>query len=336
MHRSTKLSRLLHVSLVAGLLVVVVVRVYGYFVASRSSDDAVSSESMADVRVEWAKQGDEAFDEERWEAAVAAYRKVVELYPNDIVGWYRLAMSLHQNGDLDDALNAWIRLCDYRQARRIALFNIACIYALQDEKQLALDYLQEAIDAGFERKQSISEDPDLASLVDDPEFKRLEELAKPIGLRNTYRRFDFILGKWHLVAASGRRVGTFDVASDNNGYTLLGRLVNNANSTNITIISYFEPGLGSWKQVWVDDSGTVTQLQQVEGEEDTLVLEGGSVTSEGKHRRTRVVYTEDDEGAVSQQMFTSPDGHAWDLLLEFKLEPREPRKKSFLEMPLQG
>jgi tetratricopeptide (TPR) repeat protein len=331
--KSTWLSRLLHITLVVGLLALIGVRVYGYFASSQSEENAEPRKAKAERSGDLVRKAEKAFTDRRWPEAIEHYGEMVQRYPQNVQAWYRYALSLHQNGDLEEAHNAWMRLCSFRQARRIALYNIACIYALQGEKQLALDYLQEAIDAGFERRQSISEDPDLVSLVDDAEFKRLEELAKPIGMRNTYRRFDFLQGKWLLTTPGGRRVGSLVVTPDNNGYTLLGRLINNSSSNNTTIVSFFEPGVGRWKQVWVDDRGTVIQLEHAEGEEDSLVLEGEMVTSEGETRRARVIYTEDEEGVVSQTLLNSRDGEDWDPLLAVELVSREPLKKSLLDIP---
>ncbi len=271
--------------LVVGLLALIGVRVYGYFASSQSQENSEPRRAKAERSGELVRKAQKAFTEERWPDAIEHYGEVVNRYPQNVQAWYCYAWSLHKNGDLEAAHNAWMRLCSFRQARRIALYNIACIYALQGEKQLALDYLQEAIDAGFERRRSISEDPDLVSLVDDDEFKRLEELAKPIGLRNTYRRFDFLQGKWLLTSPGGRQVGSLVVTPDNNGYTLIGRLINNSSSNNTTIVSFYEPGVGRWKQVWVDDRGTVIQLEHADGLEDSLVLEGEMVTAEGETRR---------------------------------------------------
>jgi hypothetical protein len=123
------------------------------------------------------------------------------------------------------------------------------------------------------------------------------------------------------------------VRSENNGYSLVGRLVNNSNSLNSTIVSFYEPGAGRWKQVWVDDEGTVTQLQHVDSEEGQLLLEGEMVTAEGEHRQAKVIYAEDEEGVTSQSLLQSRDGVDWEPLLTVQLVSRKPRKSSFLDMP---
>ena len=308
-------------------------RVYGYFATTRGEEEQQRRDASPSRRSELLQQATEAFEQERWGESAKFYGQLVDDNPRNVQALYRYAMSLHQNGDLQQAHNAWMRLCNFRQGRRFALYNIACIYALQNEKQLALDYLQEAVDAGYENRSPIGEDPDFASLVDDPEFRRLEELAKPIGMRDTYRRFDFLKGNWLLRTPEGQLVGRFDVTTENHGYTLIGRLTNNSTSRNATIVSYYEPGAERWKQVWIDDDGTVTQLEHVDSDESRLVLEGAMITAEGEHQQARVVYAEDDEGVTSQSLFRSRDGADWETVLTVQLESRGSRKRSFLDMP---
>ena len=325
------LSRLLHIAVVGGLFVLIGVRVYGYFATSRADENAESRKSHSEIRSEQVEKASKAFEEERWQDAAEGYRLIVEHSPQNIQALYRYAASLHNSGDLEEAHGAWMQLCRFRQGRRYALYNIACIYALQGEKQLALDYLHEAIDVGFESRKPISEDPDFVSLLDDPEFRRLEELAKPIGMRDTYRRFDFLKGSWILTNSANRRVGSLEVTADNNGYTLVGRLTNNASSVDSTMVCYYEPGIGRWKQVWVDDRGTVIQLESVDGEDNQLVLQGEKVTAEGDHQQARIVYSEDEGGITSQTLLQSLNGEAWIPLLTVQLISRDAkRKKSML------
>jgi non-specific serine/threonine protein kinase/serine/threonine-protein kinase len=50
------------------------------------------------------------------------------------------------------------------------LYHLACIAALQGQREQALDHLREALDCGYDR-ESILEDPDFASLRGTPEFE---------------------------------------------------------------------------------------------------------------------------------------------------------------------
>ncbi len=57
-------------------------------------------------------------------------------------------------------------------------YNIACLSAVRGKKQLALKFLREALRLGFRNADHMEKDPDLQTLSDDPEFKRLVETAR--------------------------------------------------------------------------------------------------------------------------------------------------------------
>jgi len=55
----------------------------------------------------------------------------------------------------------------------IAHYNIACAYARLDKKDAAMKHLKKAVECGFNDMEKIKTDPDLESLRDLEEFKRL-------------------------------------------------------------------------------------------------------------------------------------------------------------------
>jgi Flp pilus assembly protein TadD len=56
-------------------------------------------------------------------------------------------------------------------------YNLACLSALQDDRELALSYLGQAVEGGFANPY-ITEDGDLALLHGDPEYERLVKVVQ--------------------------------------------------------------------------------------------------------------------------------------------------------------
>ncbi|HET9552190.1 MAG TPA: tetratricopeptide repeat protein [Anaeromyxobacteraceae bacterium] len=70
------------------------------------------------------------------------------------LGWYKKALAV--DPDFGDAY-----------------YNMACVYALRGEKELALRFLQIAALNGYATATGIDEDPDLASVRDEPAYRAL-------------------------------------------------------------------------------------------------------------------------------------------------------------------
>jgi len=87
---------------------------------------------------QWFQYGKEAFKHKDYDVAIAAYRRAIEL--------------------------------DYRAAA--AMYNISCAYAVQDDGDSALQWLEKAVDHGYEIGK-VDDDSDLDTLRADPRFARI-------------------------------------------------------------------------------------------------------------------------------------------------------------------
>ncbi|MBM4092599.1 MAG: hypothetical protein FJ276_24750 [Planctomycetes bacterium] len=316
-------SRCVHATLAATLLVVIGLRVYAYF-ASPASEITPTVRASSGTASEWRDAGNSAFATEKWEEAAEAYGQLTRAEPDNVRAWVRFAYSLHATGRWDQALAAHLRVSQFPGVRPWALYNVACVYAVKNERQMALDYLQEAVEAGFRRREPIEEDPDFKSLVDDPEFKELAEFVRPIGLRRVYRQFDFLLGRWYLLGSDDQRFGTFELSqAGENRFLFVGRLKDNTRVTTSTMAAYFEPKDRVWKQVWVDEQGTVTQVAGKADIGSALVLQGEVVTADGQRELARVTYREVEGGFVTHEISVSNDsGDTWKSQLTATLVPQ--------------
>jgi len=116
----------------------------------------------------WLREGNFERARRRFLEAIELDRSVPEAY-NGVGVTYRM------RDDLPAALD-W-----YKQALAIdpdfgdAYYNMACVYALQGEKALALRYLQIAALNGYATAEGIDQDPDLEPLRAEPAYRALLE-----------------------------------------------------------------------------------------------------------------------------------------------------------------
>lgn len=126
----------------------------------------------------FAAQASEALG--RHAEALAAYREALavverhmELNPDDPRAATMRAVSLCRVGRREDGLR-WAERALALDPRDAGVsYNVACLYALEDETEKALGCLEQVIGAGFRNKEWMEKDPDLASLREDPRFHQL-------------------------------------------------------------------------------------------------------------------------------------------------------------------
>jgi tetratricopeptide (TPR) repeat protein len=116
---------------------------------------------------QWFQYGKEAFSHEDYDVAITAYRKAIEL--------------------------------DYRPAA--AMYNISCAYALQDDRDSAMQWLEKAVDNGFEEGK-VDNTADLETLRSDPRFARIANRSGDSRSESKQRR---AIEKYEALRAQGSR-----------------------------------------------------------------------------------------------------------------------------------
>lgn len=80
--------------------------------------------------------------EKNYDKAVALFRKILSITPNNSIIYY----------------------------------NISCLYAIQNKKTEALDWLRQAVDHGYDNWEKLKTDPDMHNIKETPYFRSLVEM----------------------------------------------------------------------------------------------------------------------------------------------------------------
>ena len=111
------------------------------------------------------------------EMAAGAYRALLEDDPGDAGLWYDLGKVLLAEGDYADAIEAFEQAARSPERRAFARYNAACAAARGGRPELALEMLEESVEAGFRSFRYMGRDSDLDPLREDPRYReRYEEL----------------------------------------------------------------------------------------------------------------------------------------------------------------
>ena len=127
----------------------------------------------------YAALGRAADAEAAYRRALHVVRQHLELNPDDSRAATMCAVALCRLGERAEGLE-WAE-----RARRIdpddsgILYNVACLFALEGQREEALSCLEQAFHGGFGGRDWIAHDPDLESLRGDPRFQALLATTAP-------------------------------------------------------------------------------------------------------------------------------------------------------------
>lgn len=119
----------------------------------------------------------------RLEDAINSFEQLKRDASQDGDDWYKVGSRLVRMRDFDravSALNQAVDLLGYRGSS--AMYNLACAYALKGDRSLGIEWLEKAVNAGFDDGGRLRDDPDIASLRGEPRFKNIQELSRVLSL----------------------------------------------------------------------------------------------------------------------------------------------------------
>lgn len=107
------------------------------------------------------------------DGAIAIYRDLIAKNRADAEAWLQLGRLQLTTKSYPDAISSFSEAAKGDAQRSVALYNLACAYALSGDRDKALDAVGRAVAAGFRSKGLLQGDPDLASIREDGRFKEL-------------------------------------------------------------------------------------------------------------------------------------------------------------------
>ena len=92
--------------------------------------------------------------------------------------WYDRGMKLHRRGKYEEAIADFQKAIEDGYREDASSYNIACGYALLGDKDKAFEWLNKAMEEGFELSGYLKSDDDLESLHSDPRWAQIKTAAR--------------------------------------------------------------------------------------------------------------------------------------------------------------
>ncbi len=249
-----------------------------------------------------------ALQASNWSEAADLYGQLVEEAPENATAWYRLGLATERSGgDRSAARAAFRKSVDLGFPAAPPLVGIARSLAVDGEREAVLQTLGELAEQGpssFVVSQ-LAADDNFASLASDEAYQALVTRLTPCATEE-YRQFDFWLGAWNVVGPQGQQLGTNTITETLDGCMLIENWTSASGGQEGMSINYYDRDVGTWTQIFRDNSGNIAQWPTLEGNlvDGSMVLE----SSPDAQPRTRWIWTKQDDGRVRQMAESSSDG----------------------------
>jgi len=258
--------------------------------------------------------------------AAAGFAAITRDDPSNGAAWLGLGQALHRQEKFTDALEALEKADSLEFAPPRTRYWLARAAARLGRVNVALTWLDRAVDAGFPALQLLQTESDLDSLREDPRFaaivERVERAAFPCRFEPEYRQFDFWVGDWKVTAPSGQVAGSNSIRKSADGCLLLESWTG-AGGGSGNSINFYDPAAKKWVQTWVDSGGGVISGEG--GLEDgAMRLVGTHILKSGERRPFRMTFTPLPNGHVRQFLEESSDeGKSWSVWFDGDYAPKE-------------
>ena len=287
---------------------VVASRCLGFLASLVIGAPALAQEGQAPVA--FAEPAELAFEQGRWDEAIAEYREILAAYPEDRLSLLRIAQAQRELKRHDEALatleqartaNAPEAMTDFERARNLALLG-------RDDEALAA--LDAADHSGLRALALVESAPELARFRELSRYQRVYRNVRarvyPCEGVAEASAFDFWLGRWEVRMPDGTLIGKNTITKRDGGCSIQERWEGAGGSTG-TSVSFYLPSRKEWRQVWTGSSGTSFDITGTSG--------NGSMHMEGT-----LEYVEPNRVVAFRGTWTEgPDGRVRQRLEEFDL-----------------
>jgi beta-lactamase regulating signal transducer with metallopeptidase domain/tetratricopeptide (TPR) repeat protein len=120
--------------------------------------------------------------------------------------WYSRGMKHHENERYDDAIAAFKKAIELGYREDASAYNIACGYALKGDRDHAFEWLKKAASYGFDVESYLTDD-DLGSLHSDPRWKDVKKDSRMARKDAHKAEGDRAAARYEKLAAAGGKDG---------------------------------------------------------------------------------------------------------------------------------
>jgi len=259
-----------------------------------------------------ADEANALFQAQKWEDAAAAYQTLTKADPSKGINWFRLGFALNSLGRYQQGADAFQKAIEIGH-RPEPMYALSQSYAQLKDKDHAFEWLNKAIENNLPQPRRVRNDPNLASLRDDPRFAALlalaEKKARVCMNIPEYRQFDFWVGEWDVLNPAGQQLGVNKIVLLQDGCIVEENWTSASGGTGQSF-NFYNPVTKKWHQSYMDGFGN-NWMMDGEFKDNALYFEGAVFTPNSK-TLVKVTFTNMGPDKLRQYIESSTDnGQTW-------------------------
>jgi tetratricopeptide (TPR) repeat protein len=273
-------------------------------------------------------QADSLFLAQQWEPAVAAYERLVKKEAaTHAQSWGRLGLSYFNLMKWIEAETALMRSLALKPQAPLlpqALSRMARLQGKKNDADATLNYLTQAIDAGYRNLTELDAAKDFDFIRSDARFSTQRErvflLNYPCMASEQARQFDFWIGEWDAYVRGTEQLAGHSRIERASGGCMILENWTSAGPFDGKSINFVDPVTNKWKQVWVGSGASPNVSEFVNGEyrDGAMRFEFETTDQQGNKLLTHFHFYNENPDQVRQLFRTSTDGGAtWTVGYDF-------------------
>jgi len=140
-------------------------------------------------------------DDYPYRAAMEQFQKLKDSGSTEGKKWHHVGYELIGMGEYDMAIDAFnVAAENMGEQSSTAMYNLACSYSLAGKTGTALEWLDRAVEAGFDQHERFLNDSDLDNIRNESEFARIQEKSEFLSLgrfpQRDWDESDYSADRW--------------------------------------------------------------------------------------------------------------------------------------------
>jgi beta-lactamase regulating signal transducer with metallopeptidase domain/tetratricopeptide (TPR) repeat protein len=154
--------------------------------AKDSDLDPLRGDARYQALVQTLPDADEV-DEDRYTSAMEKYKALTDERSRDGEEWFDVGNDLLRLRKFDETVDAYTQAIRLNHKHSSVMYNMACAYSLRGDTNSAIEWLQRAVEQGWDHPHHMQNDSDLANARRDARFEKIVDLADDLKLHTGWQ-----------------------------------------------------------------------------------------------------------------------------------------------------